>query len=358
MTNLNFILDQFVSDCKIAPYGDGHINDTYLTSSKQFILQKINTKIFKDYEKLMGNIEGVTSFLKEKIIAAGGNPERETLTVIKTKDGKNYYETEDGDVYRLYIFISDSISITNVTDPVQLYHAGKAFGKFQFMLADYPAEELFEVIPDFHNTRKRFEALKEAIKNDVAGRKHLVEKEIEFALSQEYYIDTVVDALASGELPLRVTHNDTKINNVLFDKDTKEGVCVIDLDTVMPGSLLYDFGDALRAGATTGAEDETDLSKVWFDIYAFKNFAKGFLEYTNESMTEKEAELLPLSGKLLTYECGIRFLTDYLNGDTYFKIHREHHNLDRARNQFKLVQDMEKKEAEMKSIIAQLRGKK
>lgn len=358
MTNLNFILDQFVSDCKIAPYGDGHINDTYLTSSKQFILQKINTKIFKDYEKLMGNIEGVTSFLKEKIIAAGGNPERETLTVIKTKDGKNYYETEDGDVYRLYIFISDSISITNVTDPVQLYHAGKAFGKFQFMLADYPAEELFEVIPDFHNTRKRFEALKEAIKNDVAGRKHLVEKEIEFALSQEYYIDTVVDALASGELPLRVTHNDTKINNVLFDKDTKEGVCVIDLDTVMPGSLLYDFGDALRAGATTGAEDEIDLSKVWFDIYAFKNFAKGFLEYTNESMTEKEAELLPLSGKLLTYECGIRFLTDYLNGDTYFKIHREHHNLDRARNQFKLVQDMEKKEAEMKSIIAQLRGKK
>ncbi len=358
MTNLNFILDQFVSDCKIAPYGDGHINDTYLTSSKQFILQKINTNIFKDYEKLMGNIEGVTSFLKEKIIAAGGNPERETLTVIKTKDGKNFYKTEEGDVYRLYIFINDSVSITNVTDPVQLYHAGKAFGKFQYMLADYPAGELFEVIPNFHNTRKRFEALKEAIENDIAGRKHLVEKEIEFALSQEYYIDTVVDGLASGELPLRVTHNDTKINNVLFDKDTEEGICVIDLDTVMPGSLLYDFGDALRAGATTGAEDETDLSKVWFDIYAFKNFAKGFLEYTNESMTEREAELLPLSGKLLTYECGIRFLTDYLNGDTYFKIHREHHNLDRARNQFKLVQDMENKEAEMKSIIAQIRGKK
>ena len=358
MTNLNFILDQFVSDCKIAPYGDGHINDTYLTSSKQFILQKINTNIFKDYEKLMGNIEGVTSFLKEKIIAAGGNPERETLTVIKTKDGKNFYKTEDGDVYRLYIFISDSVSRTVVTDPVQLYHAGKAFGKFQYMLADYPAEELFEVIPDFHNTRKRFEALKEAIENDVAGRKHLVEKEIEFALSQEYYIDTVIDGLASGEIPLRVTHNDTKINNVLFDKDTEEGVCVIDLDTVMPGSLLYDFGDALRAGATTGAEDETDLSKVWFDIYAFKNFAKGFLEYTNESMTDREAELLPLSAKLLTYECGIRFLTDYLNGDTYFKIHREHHNLDRARNQFKLVQDIEKKEAEMKSIIKQLRETK
>ena len=358
MTNLNFILDQFVSDCKIAPYGDGHINDTYLTSSKKFILQKINTNIFKDYEKLMGNIEGVTSFLKEKIIAAGGNPERETLTVIKTKDGKNFYKTEDGDVYRLYIFISDSVSRTVVTDPVQLYHAGKAFGKFQYMLADYPAEELFEVIPDFHNTRKRFEALKEAIENDVAGRKHLVEKEIEFALSQEYYIDTVVDGLASGEIPLRVTHNDTKINNVLFDKDTEEGVCVIDLDTVMPGSLLYDFGDALRAGATTGAEDETDLSKVWFDIYAFKNFAKGFLEYTNESMTEREAELLPLSAKLLTYECGIRFLTDYLNGDTYFKIHREHHNLDRARNQFKLVQDIENKEAEMKSIIEQLRETK
>lgn len=357
MTNLNFILDQFVSDCRIAPYGDGHINDTYLTSSKQFILQKVNTNIFKDYEKLMGNIEGVTSFLKEKIIAAGGDPERETLTVIKTKDGKNFYKTEEGDVYRLYVFIKDSVSRTVVTDPVQLYHAGKAFGKFQYMLADYPAGELFEVIPNFHNTRKRFEALKEAIENDIAGRKHLVEKEIEFALSQEYYIDTVVDGLASGEIPLRVTHNDTKINNVLFDKDTEEGVCVIDLDTVMPGSLLYDFGDALRAGATTGAEDETDLSKVWFDIYAFKNFAKGFLEYTNESMTEREAELLPLSGKLLTYECGIRFLTDYLNGDTYFKIHREHHNLDRARNQFKLVQDMEKKEAEMKSIIAQIRGK-
>ena len=357
MTNLNFILDQFVSECRIAPYGDGHINDTYLTSSKQFILQKINTNIFKDYERLMGNIDGVTSFLKEKIVAAGGNPERETLTVVKTKDGKNFYKTEDGDVYRMYIYITDSVSVTNVTDPEQLYHAGKAFGKFQYMLADYPAAELFEVIPDFHNTRTRFEALKEAINNDIAGRKHLVEKEIEFALSQEYYIDTVVDGLASGELPLRVTHNDTKINNVLFDKDSNEGVCVIDLDTVMPGSLLYDFGDALRAGATTGAEDETDLSKVWFDIYAFKNFAKGFLEYTNESMTEREAELLPLSAKLLTYECGIRFLTDYLNGDTYFKIHREHHNLDRARNQFKLVQDMENKEAEMKSIIAQIRGK-
>ena len=357
MTNLNFILDQFVSECRIAPYGDGHINDTYLTSSKQFILQKINTNIFKDYERLMGNIDGVTSFLKEKIVAAGGNPERETLTVVKTKDGKNFYKTEDGDVYRMYIYIADSVSVTNVTDPEQLYHAGKAFGKFQYMLADYPAAELFEVIPDFHNTRTRFEALKEAINNDIAGRKHLVEKEIEFALSQEYYIDTVVDGLASGELPLRVTHNDTKINNVLFDKDSNEGVCVIDLDTVMPGSLLYDFGDALRAGATTGAEDETDLSKVWFDIYAFKNFAKGFLEYTNESMTEREAELLPLSAKLLTYECGIRFLTDYLNGDTYFKIHREHHNLDRARNQFKLVQDMENKEAEMKSIIAQIRGK-
>lgn len=357
MVNLNAILDQFVSDCKIAPYGDGHINDTYLTSSRQFILQRINTKIFKDYEQLMNNIDGVTSFLKEKIKAAGGNPERETLTVIKTKDGKNYYKTEDGDVYRLYIYIDNSVARSVVTDPVQLYHAGKAFGKFQFMLADYPAENLFEVIPDFHNTRKRFEALKEAIENDIAGRKHLVEKEIEFALSQEHYIDTVVDGLASGELPLRVTHNDTKINNVLFDKDTEEGLCVIDLDTVMPGSLLYDFGDALRAGATTGAEDETDLSKVWFDMYAFKNFAKGFLEYTNASMTDKEAELLPLSAKLLTYECGIRFLTDYLNGDTYFKIHREHHNLDRARNQFKLVEDMTNKEAEMMSIINQLRRK-
>ena len=222
------------------------------------------------------------------------------------------------------------------------------------LLDDYPAKTLFETIVNFHNTPSRVNDLKEAIKNDKAGRAASVQKEIDFALDCAEFASVVTDGLSDGSIPLRVTHNDTKINNILFDEKTGEAICVIDLDTVMPGSALYDFGDALRMGASTGAEDEVDLDLVNFDCESFKSFAKGYLSEMKDKLCQREIELLPFSAKLLTYECGIRFLTDYLNGDTYFKIHREHHNLDRARNQFKLVYDIAKKENELSEIIKEL----
>ncbi len=352
---INEIFKQFVVDTKLTVYGDGHINDTYLSESQDYILQKINTNIFTDPEALMENISKVTEFLRGKIKKEGGNPDRETLTVIKTHEGKKFFKTPDGKAYRVYKFIKKSKSISEVSDPEELYQAAKGFGKFARMLDDYPAEELVDIIPDFHNTPKRFEALKKAIEEDRVGRAASVKAEIDFALKNSDFISVVTDGLRDGSIPLRVTHNDTKINNVLFDEVTGAPVCVIDLDTVMPGSLLYDFGDALRVGAATAAEDEKDLSKVWFDMQAFKCFCAGYFEEMGHAMTEREIELLPISAKLLNYECGIRFLTDYLNGDTYFKIHRPEHNLDRARTQFKLASDIDKKMDEMKWVVEKIR---
>lgn len=354
---LDEILSQFVIDTKIKEYGDGHINDTYLSESQEFILQKINTDIFKDPVLLMDNIYSVTEFLKKKIKENGGDTERETLTVVHTRNGERFFTTPDGRSFRVYRFIKESKSISTVTDPLQMYYAAKGFGRFAKMLNDYPAEKLHETIPDFHNTPVRYEALKNAIKEDRADRAKFVQKEIEFALSKENYTRTIVDELSAGILPTRVTHNDTKINNVLFDRATGEPVCVIDLDTVMPGSLLYDFGDALRIGAATAAEDEINLNNVWFDLQAFKNFSIGYFEEMGDAMNKREIELLPFSAKLLTYECGIRFLTDYLNGDVYFKTHRKNQNLDRARTQFKLVEDIENKEAEMHWMLRDIKNK-
>ena len=345
--NLNQVLHQFDLPESIAPYGNGHINDTYCVEAPRYILQRINTNIFKDPDGLMENIENVTAFLRKKIAAAGGNPDRETLTVIKTLDGKNCYKYDDNNVFRLYLFIEDTKTIENDKTYDDLYEAGIGFGRFQKMLEDFPVEILHETIPNFHHTPKRVEALKQAIAENKAGRKDSVQEEIAFALEKAAFADKVIKGIAEGKIPMRVTHNDTKINNILFDAETGKAVSVIDLDTVMPGSMLYDFGDALRMGGSTGAEDETDLSKVNFDAKAFECFAKGFLSEMNDSLTDEELALLPFSVKLLTYECGIRFLTDYLNGDTYFKIHREHHNLDRARNQFKLVADLENMEEEL-----------
>lgn len=352
MDYLNEILSHFSVEVTIEPYGNGHINDTYLTgSSPRYILQRINTNVFKNPKEVMDNILNVTEHVRKKIIAAGGDPERETLRVIKTKTGENYYEAKNGDCYRMYNYIENSVSYDITETPEQLFQAGRAFGRFQNMLSDFPADKLFETIPDFHDTRKRFENLKNAIKADKAGRAASVKDEIDFALSFEEEVGIVVDALKDGSLPCRVTHNDTKLNNVMFDKETGEAVCVIDLDTVMPGSLLYDYGDALRFGASTGAEDETDLSKIEFSLEYFEAFTNGFLGELGSAITEKECELLAFSAKLITYEIGIRFLTDYLEGDTYFKIHREHHNLDRCRTQFKLVADIEKKTDKMNEII-------
>lgn len=353
--DLNTILQQFDIHLNVAPYGNGHINDTYCVDGPKYILQRINTSIFRNPDELMENIDNVTSFLRKKIVAYGGNPDRETLTVIPTKDGHRYYRMDDQNVFRVYIFIANTKSIEFSKSYEDLHEAGKGFGRFQKLLADFPVEKLYETIKDFHHTPKRIEALKEAIREDKAGRAASVQAEIDFALAQTDWAGIVVKGMEDGSIPVRVTHNDTKINNILFDEKSSEAVCVIDLDTVMPGSMLYDFGDALRMGASTGAEDETDLDKVWFDTGAYEAFAKGYLSEVKDSMTPAEFELLPMAAKLMTYECGIRFLTDYLNGDTYFKIHREHHNLDRARNQFKLVADITTKEEELKAITEKLK---
>ena len=350
--SLKDICCRFAIDSKIEAYGNGHINDTYLCEGNPgFILQRINTNIFKNPDDVMENIFNVTEHLKKKIAAAGGDVNRETLNLILTKDGKNYYKAEDGSCFRMYKFVENSICYETAKNPIHLYYAGKSFGKFQRMLDDFSAEKLHETIIDFHNTPVRVKQLEEAIEKNSAGRRDSVKDEIDFALEYSKYASKVVDAIAGGEIPIRVTHNDTKLNNILFDKETDKGICVIDLDTVMPGSSLYDFGDALRFGASSAEEDEINLDKVWFDLEKFEQFAKGFMEEVSDCFTDKEIELLPLSALLLTYECGIRFLTDYLNGDKYFKIHREHHNLDRARNQFKLVRDIESKLDSMSEII-------
>ncbi len=354
MTELKEICRSFginiTSDDQIRPYGDGHINDTYLIDNgTKYILQKINTNIFKDAEKLMKNIELVTEFLAGKIKAAGGDPDVGTLNIIKTVYGQNY-RVFNGKSYRMYKFINGiSYNLPDSNDI--LFEAGKAFGIFQNELSEFDASVLYESIPDFHNTRKRFENLKNSIAANKSGRADSVKEEIEFALSCEKYVDVVLDGIKDGSIPLRVTHNDTKLNNILFDAETKKCLSVIDLDTVMPGSMLYDFGDAMRFGASSAKEDETNLDTVYCCLDKFEAFTKGFLGEVGKSATKREKELLPLSVLLMTYECGIRFLSDYIDGDTYFKIHYPEHNIDRARNQFKLVRDIESKLEEMSLIV-------
>ncbi len=334
-------------------YGEGHINETFLieTTGERYILQRVNCHVFKEPEKLIDNVVAVTEYLHNKIISNFGDPYRETLTLIPAKDGKFYYKTEQGDVFRMYIFVDNARSYQTIETPEMFYRVAKSFGRFQKLLRSFPAEELYETIPNFHNTVDRYRLFKEAISADCAGRKKEVTEEINFFLDREKDASLVLDAIEAGKIPLRVTHNDTKLNNVLIDDETGEGVCVIDLDTVMPGSMLYDFGDSIRFGASTAAEDETDLSKVTMSLELFEQYTKGYIEELKESFTPKEIELLAFSAKLMTLECGMRFLTDYLNGDVYFRIHREKHNLDRARTQMKLVADMEEKLDKMKEIV-------
>ena len=339
------------TDCET--YGGGHINDTYLATKNGVlhILQRMNTKVFTDPDALMLNISSVTGHLRKKIKENGGNPDRETLHFIKTKDGKRYFKDSEGDCYRAYVFVDDSVTYDAVNNAEEFCESAKAFGRFQNMLADFPAEELHESIKNFHKTTERVEHLKEAVANDVCGRLKTCQKEVDYALEQSKYAGIVCESLEDGTIPYRVTHNDTKLNNVLFDIHTGKAICVIDLDTVMPGSLLYDFGDSLRFGANTAVEDEADLDKVTFDLNLFEAYTKGFVSEMKDSLTEKEKDLLAFSAKLMTYECGIRFLTDYLNGDTYFKIKYPEHNLVRAKNQLKLCQDIDKKMDEMKKIV-------
>ncbi len=341
--NLKEILQKFDIQVDIAPYGDGHINDTYLAqSTPKYIIQRINTNVFKNPDEVMENILAVTEHLRKKIEEDGGNPLRETLTVVKTIDGENYLKDEE-DCYRAYRFVEGATTYNLPESPEQMYHAAKAIGKFQKRLSDFPAEQLHETIVQFHDTPNRVKQLEQAITENRAGRLDSVQPEINFAMEISKYASLITDAIESGEVPIRVTHNDTKLNNIMLDDETGEGVCVIDLDTVMPGSLLYDYGDALRFGASSGPEDEKDLDKIYFVLPVYEAFTKGFLEEAGDSMTEKERELLPWSIVMMTYECGIRFLADYLNGDTYFKAHYAEQNLDRARTQFKLVKDQMEK---------------
>lgn len=345
------------------PYGNGHINDTFLLTyetpegcQKQYILQRINHNIFKAPAQLMENLVNVTEYLRKIITANSGNPDRETLNVIKTTDGASYCEDSCHNFWRVFSYIENTLCLEQVESKKDFYDSAVAFGNFQRLLADFPAHTLHETIPNFHNTPSRFLDFKAAVERNKLGRAGLAEAEIAFALEREKDTAVLTTLLAEGKLPLKVTHNDTKLNNILFDADTKKALCVIDLDTVMPGLSLYDFGDSIRFGASTGAEDERDLSKVELDLELFEAFTRGFLEGCGESLTDLEIEMLPMGAKLMTYENGIRFLADFLDGDVYFKIHRDGHNLDRARTQFKLVADMEKKWGEMAAVVEKCRG--
>lgn len=360
--NFQLLVSQFIREdafLKAVPYGEGHINDTYAAyfqrkdgSVYRMLLQRINHHVFSDPLGLMKNISGVTRFLKAKIQARGGDALRETLTVIPTHGGELCCRDAEGGYWRMYVFIENAATFQSCRNDRDFYNCGAAFGDFQRLLADYPTDRLIETIPDFHNTVKRYEAFQEAVRQDKAGRVQTAQDEISFALERKKGVDGLMSLLESGKIPYRVTHNDTKLNNILIDEKTGKGVCVIDLDTVMPGAACFDFGDSIRFGASTAAEDERDLSKVSMSLHLFEVFAEGYMSVAKDFLTENERLSLPIGAKLMTFECGIRFLTDYLNGDVYFKIHRERHNLDRCRTQFKLVADMESKMDRMHEIIA------
>lgn len=350
-----FIADDVPSS--ITKCESGHINSTYQIEysaggeTKRYILQKINSNVFKKPVEVMENIVNVTDFLRKKINEAGGDAERETLTLINSIDGVPYYTTDNGEVWRMYKSVPNARTYESVERPKMFYNAAYAFGNFQRLLSDFPADILHETIPNFHNTVSRFEDFKAAVDENAAGRLRFCEPEVEFIRSREGLCHKITDGIASGIYPLRVTHNDTKLNNVMLDLDTDEGVCVIDLDTVMPGSVLYDFGDAVRFGASNAAEDERDLSKVFLRLDLFEEFTRGFLHGLGGSLTEEEVRALPTGALVITLEIGMRFLADFLNGDVYFAVHRENHNLDRARTQLALVADMEKKLPEMAAIV-------
>ena len=343
-------------------FGYGHINDTFCVHTqpkddpcKCFILQRMSSAAFKSPEELMSNIIGVTEYLRKKIIAAGGDPAREAMEVLRPRSGEPFYRDSQGGAWRVYPFVTDIVCYQSAETPELFAASGRAFGKFQRMLDGYPAETLYETIPHFHDTEDRLAKLKAAIEEDKMDRVKDCAAEIAFVMDRQADCSVALQALRDGVLPLRVTHNDTKLNNVLIDKRTGEGMCVIDLDTVMPGLSINDFGDSIRFGANHCAEDEKDLSKMYLDLDLFAAYAAAFLEGADGTLTDAELEYMPWGAKLMTLECGIRFLTDYLVGDTYFRTHREGQNLDRCRTQFKLVADMEAHWDEMNAIVAKFR---
>jgi len=341
------------------PYGSGHINDTYLieTTARQgprrFVLQRINHNVFRRPDELMANVERVCAHAYAKLLEAGvPDADRRTLRLIPTRDGRSWLVDATGNRWRCYHFIPDATGHDVVRSPAQAFAAAKAFGAFQSLLADLPGGRLHETIPDFHHTPARFDRFRQALAEDRHGRAAAAVPEIAFALARAHEVSVVTDDLRAGRLPERVTHNDTKLNNVLLDDVTQEGVCVIDLDTVMPGSVLYDFGDLVRTSTSPAAEDETDLSKVRMQLPMFAALVQGYLSSARGFLTPREKELLPFAGKLITFEIGLRFLTDWLEGDAYFKIKRPTHNLDRCRTQFKLVESIEAQLPAMQELVA------
>lgn len=344
------------------PYGGGHINDTYLfrlseSDGAQYILQRINKNAFPKPDQVMENMLRVTDYLREQIALRGGDPTRETLRLLKTRDDQFFAVDDNGDYWRAYSFISNSVSFDRSEDEDIFRESGKAFGRFLSMLDGFDAASLHETIVRFHDTPNRYAAFHQAIEENRAGRADGVQQEISACLGYEGFASTLVDGLARGRLPLRVTHNDTKLNNVLIDADTRKAVCVIDLDTVMPGLSAYDFGDAIRYGASTAAEDEQDLTKVHFSLPLYRAFAQGYLGEVAGNMTADEVDSLPAGAKMMTLESAVRFLTDYLNGDVYFKTAYPEHNLVRSRTQIKLLAEMDEHWDEMLAVVRQLAGK-
>ncbi len=342
----------------VRPFGAGHINETYAVymdtpngEELTYILQRVNTNVFKNPREVMANIFGVTEYLRGIIRQAGGDPDRETLNYIKTKSGETYFEDTEGQPWRCSEFIVDSVCRQKVENAEEFYQSARSFGTFLKQLDHYPADTLYETIPHFHDTESRLADLLQAVRRDVKNRARTCRPEIEFVKAHAADCSVLMEQMRMGNLPLRVTHNDTKLNNILFDKNTGKGLCIIDLDTIMPGLSLNDFGDSIRFGATLAAEDEKDLSKVNFDMELFEAYTKGYLETAGDVLTAKEKEYLAWGARIITLECGIRFLTDYLRGDEYFKTQYPTHNLVRARTQFKLAADMEAGFDEMNEIV-------
>ncbi len=340
-------------------FGSGHINDTFVIHYKEngnvvsYTLQRINHDIFTNPPATMENIRRITSHIQKKITESGC-PLSKSLQLVLTRKGENYFLDRHGHYWRIYYFIPNARTFEVIDFPEQAYEAAKSFANFACLLADLPGGRLNETIPDFHNTPKRYEAFVKVVTEDPFGRAASAQQNIEFALERQEEAGTLLKLHAAGEIPERITHNDTKINNVLFDDRINRGICVIDLDTVMPGLTLYDFGDMVRTCTSPAEEDETDLDKVEMRIEMFEALVRGYLETASELLTPAEKAMLPFAGKLICLEQGVRFLTDYLQGDTYYKIKRKHHNLERARNQFKLVQSIEHQMPEMEKLTAKI----
>lgn len=357
MQNTVDIIDQFSIEGKpvsVTPFGDGHINSSFkieCDNGNEYLLQRINDSVFSGVGSLMKNIDGVTSFLRRKITENGGDPARETVNIIKAKNGNNYILQEDGSYWRVYLFIKDTVTPKQFNDTHQFYLIGKAVGHFQVLLSDYPAETLAEVLPNFHNTAARYAEFENLMLLNNSERAGSVSAEISLARGYRLLSRIFPPLIEQKTLPIRVTHNDTKPNNIMFDAKTNEPVCLVDLDTIMPGLSLYDFGDSIRFGACSTAEDETDLSKVYFDLDMFEAFTKGYLEECRDVLTKEEKELLHIAPLVMTYEQAIRFLGDYVDGDKYYKTSRECQNLDRARVQLRLLEDMESKLGIMRAVV-------